>query len=145
MINKTFMKQPVVIPPQTNSQNPMGQARIFQIDKNEEVYVAADLEMIYMGGVKDHNNIIIDTGSAYNLIGHHLVPLLKQRIEEAGSEMSIFPTKKTFWWILRLMILCMRILFFIFNLELRWEECWEVPFEVPSYITTIYLPFQLSP
>ena len=59
-------------------------------------YVAADLEMIYMSEVQDHNNIIIDTGSAYNLIGNHLVPLLKQRIEEAGSEMSIFPAKKTF-------------------------------------------------
>jgi hypothetical protein len=73
----------------------MGQ-RVFQIDKNEDVYVAADLEMIYMSEVQDHNNIIIDTGSAYNLIGHHLVPILKQRIINAGSEMSIIPTKKTF-------------------------------------------------
>jgi len=96
MINKTFMKQPVVISPQNNPQNTMGQNRIFQIDDNEEVYVAADIEMIYMSEVQDHNNIIIDTGSAYNLIGHHLVPLLTQRIEEAGSEMSISPTKKTF-------------------------------------------------
>ena len=76
----------------------MGNNRVYQInqDDNEEVYVAADVEMIYMGGVQDHDNIIIDTGSAYNLIGHHLVPLLEQRIEQAGSKMSIIPTQKTF-------------------------------------------------
>ncbi len=51
------MKQPVVIPPQNTPQNTMGQTRIFQIDDNEEVYVAADLEMIYMSEVQDHNNI----------------------------------------------------------------------------------------
>ena len=99
MINKTFMKQPVMIPTQNTPQtNNMGQNRVFQInqDDNEEVYVAANVEMIYMGGVQDHNNIIIDTGSAYNLIGYHLVPFLKQRMEEAGSTMSIIPTKKTF-------------------------------------------------
>ena len=94
MINKTFTKQPVVIS-QNTTQNNMGQ-RVFQIDENEDVYIAADLEMIYMSEVQDHNNIIIDTGSAYNLIGHHLVPILKQRIDSAGSEMSVIPTKKTF-------------------------------------------------
>jgi hypothetical protein len=38
---------------------------------------------------------------------------------------------------------------FIFNLELRWEECREapppfLPSSLPSYTTTIYLHFQLS-
>lgn len=54
------------------------------------------MERIYLGGVNDDTNIIIDIGSACNLMGHHLVLVLKQRLTEASFETEIMPTKKKF-------------------------------------------------
>jgi hypothetical protein len=44
----------------------------------------------------DHENIIIDMGSSYNLIGRHLLPLLKQKLEAAGVKAGIVGTAKRF-------------------------------------------------
>jgi hypothetical protein len=87
------MKPPFIIPPGSN------QGKIYQVDQEDEegeVFISADLDRIFLGGVKDHNSVIIDTGSAYNLIGYHLVPLLEQRLTEAGTELKIIPTQKKF-------------------------------------------------
>jgi len=89
------MKPPVVI---TQGSNNSGQGKIFQVDQDEEeeVLISADLDRIFLGGVRDHTNVIIDTGSAYNLIGHHLVPVLKERFAKANIELKIQETKKKF-------------------------------------------------
>jgi len=92
-IAKTFMKPSVIIPPGSNK------GRIYQVneeDEEDEVYISADLDRIFLGGAKDHDSAIIDTGSAYNLIGYHLVPLLEQRLTEAGIELKVIPTQKKF-------------------------------------------------
>jgi len=50
-INKTFLKQPVIITPQNTPQsNNMGKNRVFTVEdqvEDEDVYEAADLEMIF--------------------------------------------------------------------------------------------------
>jgi hypothetical protein len=99
-INKTFLKPPVVI---TQAQNNLSsnQPRIYQVkDEEEEVFITSDLtsdlNRIFLSGTKEQQNIIIDTGSAYNLIGKHLIPIMKQRLTEAGVETIITPTKKKF-------------------------------------------------
>ncbi len=71
---------------------------IFQVDSNldEEDDVLLNIEQVFVGGVKDHKNIIIDTGSSYNLIGRHLLPLLKQKLEKAGVEAGIVGVSKRF-------------------------------------------------
>jgi len=41
---------------------------------------------VFLGGIGDCTHIILDTGSSRNLIGRHLLPLLIQRMVEAGLE-----------------------------------------------------------
>jgi len=79
-INKTFLKPPVVITQAQSNLNP-NQPRIYQVqDEEEEVFITSDLDRIFLSRSKDHTNIIIDTGSTYNLIGQHLIPIMKQRL-----------------------------------------------------------------
>ena len=98
-IARTFMKPPIMIP-QGSTQNNINPrpTKIFQVDpdKEEEVFMSADLDRIFLSGTQDHTSVIIDTGSAYNLIGKHLIPILRQRLAEAGRELRITPTKKKF-------------------------------------------------
>ena len=69
-INKTFFKPPVIITQAQTNLNP-NQPRIYQVnnqDEEEEVFMTSDLDRIFLSGSKDHTNIIIETGSTYNLI-----------------------------------------------------------------------------
>jgi len=52
--------------------------KVFQCEEieEEEVLIATALEKVFLGGIGDCQNIILDTGSSRNLIGRHLVPLL---------------------------------------------------------------------
>ena len=89
------MKPPVV---KNQAQNATNQPRIYQVNEGEEeeVFMTSDLDRISLSGSKDHTSMIIDTGSAYNLIGEHLIPMLEQKLTEAGIETQIIPTKKKF-------------------------------------------------
>jgi len=67
--------------PQTDNTTKVFQCRVIE---EEEVLFATSLEKVSIGGIEDCMNIILDTGSSRNLIGRHLVPLLIQRMVEAG-------------------------------------------------------------
>ena len=98
-INRTFTKPPIVITQGAPQYNTNNTGRIYQVDEEEEeveVFVATELERIFLGGVQEHTSVIIDTGSAYNLIGKHLMPMLKQRMAQAGVELKVEPTNKKF-------------------------------------------------
>jgi len=99
VIAKTFMKPSVVIPQgSTQGTNNPGQTKVYQVNQEDEdeVFISTDLERIYLADSKDHTSVIIDTGSAYNLIGHHLIPILRQRLAQAETEIKIIPTTKKF-------------------------------------------------
>jgi len=66
------------------------------VENEEQVLWAADPISIILGNKDDHTSVIIDTGTDYNLIGHHLIPLLKQRLSQVGVELNILPTKNKF-------------------------------------------------
>ncbi len=62
--------------------------QVFQCGEieEEEVLIATALEKVFLGGIGDCQNIILDTGSSRNLIGRHLLRLLIQRIVKVGLE-----------------------------------------------------------
>ena len=62
--------------PMTNGKN------VFEVEEDDDVLI--NTEQVFIGGIKDQEPIIIDTGSSHNLIGRHLLTLLKQRLENAG-------------------------------------------------------------
>jgi hypothetical protein len=71
--------------------------KIFQCEEGEdEVLVATGLEQVFLGGIGDCKNIILDTGSSHCLIGRHLMPALKKRLLEAGEHFKPQPAKKRF-------------------------------------------------
>ena len=55
-----------------------------------------NIEQVFIGGIKDQEHIIIDTGSSYNLIGRHLLPLLVQRLKKAGVSSEPLTAQKKF-------------------------------------------------
>jgi len=65
--------------------------KVFQCEdaEDEEVLVATGLEQVFLGGIGDCTNIILDTGSSHNLIGRHLLPLLEQRLKDAGGHFKL--------------------------------------------------------
>jgi hypothetical protein len=66
--------------------------------QEEEVeLITTDLEQVLLGGMCDHQNILLDAGSSFNLIGRHLLPLLEQRLAVAGVELRPISTWKRFW------------------------------------------------
>jgi len=85
--------------PPTNLQPP-NTRRIYQIedpDYDESgVYMTHDLEAVYLSGTSDEKFIIIDTGSARNLIGRHLIPLLEKRLKQNGHILKLTKTDKSF-------------------------------------------------
>ena len=97
-IAKIFMKPPVIIT-QGSTQNNInpGPTKVLQVDQDEEeeVFMTADLYRIFLSGAQDHTSVIIDTGSAYNLIGRHLIPILTQRLAETGRKIQVIPTTTT--------------------------------------------------
>ena len=73
--------------------------KILQIEHKPDedaVLISTDIERVFIGGIDDHQHIILDTGSSYNLIGRHLLPILQQRMMEAGAKPTILPTSKRF-------------------------------------------------
>ena len=72
---------------------------VFQVDnilEEDAVLMAMNLEHVFIDGLGDHQHIIIDTGSSYNLIGCHLLPILQQRLTEAGINMIVCSASKRF-------------------------------------------------
>jgi len=72
---------------------------VFQVDlepDNDDILLAEDIDHVFIGGLEDHNHIILDTGSSYNLIGKHLLTLLKHRLEQAGARAVVVAANKKF-------------------------------------------------
>jgi hypothetical protein len=70
---------------------------IYQVESNpEDEDLLMNMEQVFVGEIKDHNNIVIDTGSSYNLIGRHLLPLLKQKLEHAGVKSEVVSASNRF-------------------------------------------------
>ena len=70
---------------------------IFQVEScQDDEDVLMNIEHVFVGEIKDHDNIVIDTGSSHNLIGRHLLPLLKQKLENAGVKAGIIGASKRF-------------------------------------------------
>ena len=55
-----------------------------------------DIERVYLAGPSDQKYIIIDTGSAQNLIGRHLLPTLEKRLNQSGYALKLIKAEKTF-------------------------------------------------
>ena len=55
-----------------------------------------NMEAVYLSGTSDEKFIIIDTGSARNLIGRHLLPVLEKRMKMNGHDLKLTKTDKTF-------------------------------------------------
>ena len=62
---------------------------VFQVEEEDEVLM--NIEHVFIGGIQDQEHIIIDTGSSHNLIGRHLLPLLTQRLKNAGISTEPLP------------------------------------------------------
>ncbi len=60
------------------------------------VFMTKDVEAIFLSGQNDEQFIIIDTGSARNLIGRHLLPVLEKRQKMSGHDLKLSKTDKTF-------------------------------------------------
>ncbi len=86
------------MPPSYQPQ-PSNARRVFKVeqpdDKELGMYMTNDIERVYLSGTDDNKYIIIDTGSAQNLIGCHLLPTLKKRLELNGHELKLIKTEKT--------------------------------------------------
>jgi hypothetical protein len=68
---------------------------VFQVEE-EAVLMAAHTNHVFIGEEDNHQHIIIDTGSSYNLIGRHLLPSLEEKMKEAGTKLTIKPAGKRF-------------------------------------------------
>jgi len=68
---------------------------VFQVEE-EAVLMAAHIDHVFIGEVDNHQHIIIDTGSSYNLIGRHLLPSLEEKMKEAGTKLTVKPAGKRF-------------------------------------------------
>jgi len=76
MLSKCMTPKGQLALPMTNGKN------VFEVEEDDDVLI--NTEQVFIGGIKDQEHIIIDTGFSHNLIGRHLLPLLKQRLENAG-------------------------------------------------------------
>jgi len=72
---------------------------VFQVEHNpneEAVLMSAQVDHVFIGEVDNHQHIILDTGSSYNLIGRHIIPILEEKMKEAGTKMIVQPAGKRF-------------------------------------------------
>ena len=83
--------------PTVQVQNPR---RVYQVEQPEDedsgVYMTNNVERFFLSGDNDEKFIIIDSGSAQNLIGRHLLPTLEKRLKINEHEMKLTKTEKTF-------------------------------------------------
>jgi len=63
---------------------------VFQVNNEEdEVYnVKLSAEQIYLSSQVKVSSIVIDTGSTYNLIGQQLLPVLNERLQPGGQDLT---------------------------------------------------------
>ena len=78
--------------------NPQIPKIVFQVEDEEEQEetVMLTAEQVFLAHPVEISNILIDTGSSYNLIGEHLIPTLEQRMLEAGEKLQRLNSAKIF-------------------------------------------------
>jgi hypothetical protein len=75
-----------------------GQQSVFQVNNpQDEVYnVKLSVEQIYLSSQIKATNMVVDTGSTYNLIGQQLLPILDERLQAGGHKLKLEETLKYF-------------------------------------------------
>ena len=83
-----------------------GQQSVFQVDNPQhEVYNVylhgvfddkLSVEQIYLSSQTEATNMVVDTGSKYNLIGQQLLPILNERLQAGGHKLQLEDTQKYF-------------------------------------------------
>jgi len=68
---------------QPNNQQPKS---VFQVNNNDNINtVMLSAEQVYLTNKIEASSMVIDTGSTYNLIGQHLLPVLNERLKAGGQ------------------------------------------------------------
>ena len=62
-------------------------------DKYEKIFHSGNPKRILWGESNDYTSIIIEPGATCNLIGHQLIPILKQRLAQGGVKLETIPSK----------------------------------------------------
>jgi len=75
-----------------------GQQSVFQVNNpQDEVYnVKLSVEQIYLSSQIEATNMVVVTGSTYNLIGQQLLPILNERLQTGGHKLKLEDTLKYF-------------------------------------------------
>ncbi len=58
-----------------------------------KVFYSGNPKRILWGESNDYTSIIIEPGATCNLIGHQLIPILKQRLAQGGVKLETIPSK----------------------------------------------------
>jgi hypothetical protein len=58
--------------------------------------VKLSVEQIYLSSQIEATNMVVDTGSTYNLIGQQLLPILNERLQAGGHKLKLEDTLKYF-------------------------------------------------
>jgi len=58
--------------------------------------VMLSAEQVYLANKIEVTSLVVDTGSTYNLIGQHLLPVLNERLQAGGQNLKMEDTMKYF-------------------------------------------------
>jgi hypothetical protein len=94
-LGQTYIPQPpAAATAQPNNQQPKS---VFQVNNDDDINtVMLSAEQVYLTNKIDAPSMVIDTGSTYNLIGQHLLPVLNERLQTGGQNLKIEDTQKYF-------------------------------------------------